>query len=118
MALYHAQTGFPVSTRFPKGIFPLRYSQHALREARADRYGNVEAKLPYYLNVDKAELVEAKIDSVINKMVYRVKLDAERDLCLVVVPDRAVWTVKTIWINESSDCHSTLNISKYERVSA
>ena len=106
--LYHYTIGFP-RVRLPVGLLPLRYSKHAQREMLSDRYAIINP--PATLDVGKAKIIELETfrgEAV--KFVARIPHSPKHDLVLVVKPDGFV---KTVWLNERNDRHSTLNKSKY-----
>ena len=110
MALYHHEVYIPTNIKLPTGAYSLTYSQHARQAARSDRYGHIP--LPAYIDTSKAMLIEVEIENgKILKILYRSQLNDKLDVCIVVIPGR--WFVKTLWINESSDKHFTLNRNKY-----
>ena len=55
--------------------------------------------------------VETENGKVI-KSVYRVTLNNEYDLCLVIRYSKII----TAWLNKTNDIHKTLNINKYEKI--
>jgi hypothetical protein len=113
MALFHYQIGFP-NVKVPAGRFKLRYSGHAIKAAREDRYGNFLNYIPQSLDVNQASLIEMEYTNKrIVKLVYRLSLTKGFDIVIVVVPTEYPWAVKTVFINERGDKHSTLNRSKY-----
>lgn len=113
--LCHKDVGFPRGVNWPVGRFPLRYSSHALVEARRDRLGDARPHLPAYLDTTSLEVVEAEFDSRrrVHTMVCRTKLDQGLDLVLVVLTARTVWFVKTVYLNRKSDSHATLRRERY-----
>lgn len=117
MKLYHADIKLPDGFVKPTGRVGLTWTRHALRAATDDRYGNIPIfKTATLDNLDIIE-VGTENDRVV-KIVFRGQMDAERDLVMVLIPDfsiyRGPWTVKTVWINEHNDKHSTLDHSKYQ----
>lgn len=108
--LYHCTLGFPAKLRFPSGKVDLRYSKHAIAASLDDRYGRFN--LPHSLDLSQVEIIEAEtVNGALNKVLVRMPLDEVRDLCVVIMPRDGL--VKTVWINERSDKHSTLDESKY-----
>lgn len=119
--LYHKDIGFPAGVTWPLGSFPLRYSIHARQEARRDRFGDIEHLLPRKADMKACQVIEVKVEKSsrrIESMVLRMPLDGRRDLVLVVVPEKAVWFVKTVYLNLRADQHKTLNIGRYDRPAA
>jgi hypothetical protein len=87
---------------------------HAIKAAREDRYGNFLNYIPQSLDVNQASLIEMEYtNNRIVKLVYRLSLTKGFDVVIVVVPTEYPWAVKTVFINERGDKHSTLNRSKY-----
>ena len=117
MKLYHVNVFLPADLKdsLPRGIFKLCYTDHAKRAAASDRYG--QTPLPDKINTFYAKVIEVETDTVgrVNKVVYRVPVSFTMDLCLAVIPQRNSFVVKTVWQNESSDAHKTLNVYRYER---
>ncbi len=115
MKLYHYKVFLPATLRLPLGTFPLRYTRHAEQAARTDRYG--AAPTPTRLNTRHAKVVEVETDdsNQVKKIVYRIPVSFELDLCLAVIPENGVFRVKTVWQNETRDQHATLNINRYQR---
>lgn len=112
--LYHFQVGIPKELVYKFGIFNLVYSQHAMEQAKQDRYGFV--RLPQTLDTNTAKVIEIETDmnDKVTKVVYRVPYSRENDLVLVVMPDRQF--VKTVWLNRKNDLHRTLDRAKYTQV--
>lgn len=111
MSLYHFQVGFPKAVVYIHGVLDLTYSRHALEARLNDRYGVV--LLPKQLDVETAKLIEIEVEgNVVVKAVYRIPLNAECDLVLVVGRDGFV---RTVWLNRNNDVHRTLDRSKYRR---
>jgi hypothetical protein len=113
--LYHYQLGFPIAVNLPKRL-KVRYSQHALRAMKDDRYGLVQ--LSEVLDLSAAKVIELELDAneAPIKIVIRLPLDAERDACLAIAVQGTLM-VKTVWVNLRSDAHKTLNLSRYSKVS-
>lgn len=110
--LYHKSIGFPDDITFFCGIFELIYTKHAIRASENDRYGNIN--LPTFLDTEKADLVEIEVnDGIMVKGVYRTYYDNKYDLIIVMTHDRKV---KTVWLNDRTDKHSTLDKSKYTKL--
>ena len=115
--LYHKEIGLPDTLSLPVGVYKLKYSRHAQLSAKTDRYGDFSDSLRFHQSIDtsKASIIEVEtFDNVKpNKIVYRLPLTGwpGYDIVIVVIPGE--WVVKTVWINETSDRHKTLNRSKY-----
>lgn len=109
MPLYHRDIGFPCTVILPRGVFRLRYTQHALRECNRDRYGAFEP--PDTLDVTAGTPIEIELcNGRVVKAVYRAQFDDEFDVVLVINPDGLV---RTAWLNRRDDHHRTLDRAKY-----
>lgn len=113
--LFHFELQFPKNAKLHFGTIDLVYTNHAKRACKTDRYGKIDP--PKQLNTDNAKVIEAEIVKSNNntlhtkKVVYRVPYKGSNDLCIVLVPDTNM--VKTVWINKTTDRHSTLNTQRY-----
>lgn len=119
MPLFHVQTGIPSNVELPYGRLVLRYTRHALREARKDRHKALAHGLPGEILAYKHQLVEVETDAETGKLtkaVYRVGVTRDLDAVLVVSPRNDRWVVRTVWGNEKGDTHKTLNTSRYTPV--
>ena len=47
------------------------------------------------------------------KVVVRAELDDVNDVVLVLIPGPREWRVKTVWLNNRTDSHKTLDRSRY-----
>ena len=109
--LFHYQVGFPKGLITKLGTIDLKYTGHALKASKDDRYGAMT--LPKRLNTNKAQAVEVEIiRGMVTKIVYRADYNQELDIVLVVNRDCLVYTV---WFNRKDDDHSTLDESKYSK---
>jgi len=110
--LYHAEIGFP-KVNLWSGCLSLSYSIHALQAANSDRYGHMA--LPSTLDIAAAQIIEIEVESSkVVKTLYRISYSDRLDICLAVL---ANGFVKTVWFNEKTDKHFTLDVSKYARPS-
>jgi hypothetical protein len=108
--LYHREIGFP-EISLPSGVFKLRYSEHARREARKE---TLELGLPPTLDTTCSVPVEIEvIKSKVIKVVYRLDYYGNKDLIIVASVVQYPWVVKTVWINYKNDNHSTLKRDRY-----
>ena len=113
MPLYHADIYIPSHLNLPRGPWALYYTEHAKRAAKSDRYGTITL-MPYLL-LSKCELIEVETDGEkVIKLLYRTQYDAKLDVCFAVIPENGFFRVKTLWLNQRSDKHRTLNRSKYD----
>lgn len=127
--LYHTEVGLPEDLLKPLlgRAYKLSYSRHAINEMLSDRYG-APKKMPTKVWLERAEVFETEItDGWVSKICIRVgkyvgvvdgdyqfiAARATLDLILVLVPDRGGLFVKTLWFNDSTDKHATLDRSKY-----
>jgi len=111
--LYHKQLGFPKSLDLPiNKLFELTYSSHAVSEATIDRYGRI--KLPSSIVVSKWNIIEVETQDNLttSKVLVRIPHCSKFDLIMAIL---ANGTVKTAWLNSSTDRHMTLDKSKYDR---
>lgn len=115
--LYHRSIGFPANLRLPNGMYCLIYTRHARNAAKQDRYGNLLASLPKFLDTASAKPIEVSTDSRGHaiKILYRVHLTNAIDLAIVVLPQRSGWIVKTVFGNDRNDHHSTLRSGVYTK---
>lgn len=95
----------------------LSYSRHAMLAAIDDRYSHRASwQAPRELFLRVEQIVEATLENgAAVKAVVRVNLDATRDLVLVLQqPDEHGRVfVRTLWINDREDRHSTLDRKNY-----
>ena len=119
--LFHKSLGLPASIQLPRGRKKMVLTNHAKEAARDDRYGNIAPLLALYSSFDPAtaDLVEIETSDRIHveKAVYRVPLapNSPYDVVLAAVPYGDKYVIKTLWINERSDRHRTLNTRKYSK---
>ena len=111
--LYHKEIGFP-NVKLPEGIYEIKkYSYHAIREAQSDRYGEAK-KLPTHVDMSKVDLFEIEVENnKVIKAAVRTHYDDKLDLIIVFMPQTHNNFVKTVWFNERTDQHRTLNRSAY-----
>lgn len=117
--LYHTEIRLP---EIPAGWFlghPLRlvYSRHAQEAFVQDRYLNSTMRPPLTINFTRNNVVEVEVLSgKVHKLVVRIPFSVRYDLVLAVVQDdysADTLRVKTVWLNDRTDIHSTLDRSKY-----
>lgn len=112
--VYHKDVGFPPGVLWPAGEFPLRYTHHAVSEARADGAW----PLPRRVDLNSAQVVEARVEHGTGRvliLVLRTHLDRKRDVVRVVRTDEVPWVVLTVYVNRKGDSHPTLDRSRYDR---
>lgn len=119
--LYHREIGFPAGSIAPlcNTAFDLRYTRHAMLEAMHDKLGVVYHP-PLCVYVDSQNVVELEqFRGVTTKVVVRIPYKERvptypaRDLILVLRPSDAGMIVITLWTNECTDIHGTLDKTKY-----
>ena len=113
MKKYHADIHMPEDAANLSFAALVKYTRHARRSAVEDRYGKIE--LPTVFDSRKARLIEAKYkDGRVWRTLYRQPYNEDLDLNLVIEPDTR--TVVTVWLNENTDTHATLNEEEYATV--
>lgn len=114
MRLYHYQLGLP-NANYHRSKFPLSYTAHARFELKKDffKYGLSRSLMPKAISPNISKIIEVGIkeNGELGKILYRVPVNQDYDICLVVKIPSGV--VKTAWINHKADTHSTLQIEKY-----
>lgn len=110
---YHRDlSGIPSSLDTPSPGLALRYSWHSLRKADA-RLG--ESRLPYQLP-EQFEVVEVQVwNGTVLKWLLRLPWTADRELILVLSPSGYV---RTLWTNDKTDQHATLDTIRYAKATA
>ena len=119
MALYHKEVYWPkrIEKKLPFGVIELVYTNHAIKEANSDRYGNIQ--LPNSVDMSSVSFFEAEEkdrNNRLDKVVFRVKMNQDADLIVVGIPQGKRLVVKTVWLNVNSDSHATLRKERYENV--
>ncbi len=113
MALYHYTTGLPKTFEAPTDRIELIYTKHALAAALDDKHGAF--RLPKSITQSRFKVIEVETrGEEVYKIVLRGSLDNERDLCVALVPAERV--VKTVWLSDKNDWHTTLDASRYTKV--
>ncbi len=104
---YHKAVGFPKGLTLAP-VFNLTAGIHAREQAHAR---NV-AKIPSHFLPRLADVIEIEMKAgKIVKILARQALDNLRDLCFVFLPEEKF--IKTLWTNEVTDKHFTLDKSKF-----
>lgn len=112
--LYHADIALPAGFVVPTHRITVSYGNHARKEAMQDRYGDI--RLPQTLSLSRFKVIEVGvIDGRVSKILFRGRLDGERDLCIVLVPrpDGYPYFCKTVWVNLNTDMHANLRRERY-----
>lgn len=115
MSLYHADIRLPDGFVAPTARVNLRWTSHADRARSNDRYG--EIRKFQSATLARLSVVEVGVEAGrVSKILFRGRYNDDLDVCMVLIPNgTAPWTVKTVWINESKDSHTTLDKTKYVR---
>lgn len=116
LKIYHKEVGFPlVVSQFFGRKYRLSFSSHAKAECRKDRYGLIIP--PREITVTKDNLIEVEITNnvLVGKILIRTKFNDTHDISIAFIPDYDTGFVKTLWLNETTDIHRTLDKSKYNR---
>jgi len=113
LELYHREIGLPDFAKQLDGTkHTLKLSKHAEQAQYQDRYGAFE--IPDVLYVRLPDVFEIGVEGKqIVKVAVRRKYDDRYDISIVFNKDSGV--VRTAWLNERTDRHSTLDASKYCR---
>lgn len=110
MDLYHTDIRLPANFVAPAQTVTVDYSDHARKAAHNDRYGFMD--LPYTLPLRSGKVIEVGMENGrVAKILFRFQYDNDLDMCIVLIPGR--WFAKTVWFNERTDSHKTLDRSKY-----
>lgn len=111
MHKYHADIGIPPWVKVPNAAVSLSWTHHARREADKDRLPLLAS-----LTTSGAKLFEVVTDDryQVVRLGYRLAIDDDRDICLVVAPEGKAWRVVTCWANHKHDSHRTLRREEYE----
>ncbi len=110
--LYHRELGLPRNACSPfLGEYAVTLSQHA-KESRADRYGRIRIESGDFITVEAADIIEVEyLNGQPVKAVVRLAYDDSLDVVIAITPARVV---KTLWLNQVSDAHKTLNKNLYK----
>jgi hypothetical protein len=110
MDLYHFEIGLPAGFIPPSQTVRVSYSRHAAKAATNDRYGQMD--LPDLLPLSQGKVIEVGMENgKVAKILFRFTYDDTLDMCIVLIPGQ--WFAKTVWFNERTDLHRTLDRSKY-----
>lgn len=116
MKMFHRELGFPLTFKYPDTVIDLEWSRHAREEASEDRYGAID--ILKKLDTTQFEPIEIEMrDSLKHtvKILLRSKYEVEgNNIVIAVMPEsEKTWFVKTVWYNQVSDEHETLDESVY-----
>lgn len=111
--LFHRELGIPANlmAKLAGATLALNFSRHAMLECVRDKRGVIQP--PKQVTLTPANIVEVESDTL--KTLVRLPYKVGLDLVLAILPERGIGeaTVKTCWLNETTDAHSTLDKSKY-----
>jgi len=121
--LYHREIGLPAGASDPWCLceFELVYSEHAKREASADRYGFIPMlDIVAFAHHEVVEVEYQNHEPV--KAVLRIPCESVKGVDMILVLNRPCHTghglpqalVRTVWFNRRDDHHSTLNRKLYK----
>lgn len=110
--MFHKDVFIPDFAKVPLHEGALRYSRHACNVTVSN--GQLEdIPLPPTFVASNATLVEVELNPTtgeVEKQVWRQPLDDKRDMCF---PMLRGGFVKTVWINDRTDQHATLQRQRY-----
>lgn len=115
--LYHKEVFWPRNRvfRWEGKKLNLKFSRHALEACLSDRYGTIVPPKQIVFKESDAFEMELTNNVLINKIVIRFKLNDKFDISMVLILDgEDTAFVKTLWYNERTDAHDTLDKSKYD----
>lgn len=114
--LYHKDIYLPEkAVELATGVYVLSLTNHAIGACRNDKYGDIIP--PTHLRVDKRNIIELEVNiyGQPTKVVCRLPYDSRNDICIVAAMEPRCLSVrcKTLWLNRKTDCHFTLDKSRY-----
>jgi hypothetical protein len=112
---YHKEVFMPKAVHqfCPVGDIRVEYSKHAINAAETDRYGQI--LLPFNLKLEKSQIIEVELENNrVTKVLYRLPYTSRFDLMVALIP--STFLVKTVWLNDRTDKHFTLDKSEYDRI--
>jgi hypothetical protein len=108
--IYHYQIGFPKDFQFPTAKRSLRYTYHA--RIKAMTIGAID--LPSVINPSSGKLIELNLTGRFPQYVYRLQYSNTKDLVMVLSAKTPLhWTVVTVWLNNTTDSHKSLDCTRY-----
>lgn len=118
MKVYHREVGFPESLVIPNLFVHLKYTNHAIkRKARRTPLTNVNI-YPTVARINKDTIYEihSPDDIKCKKVLIRINYDDRKDMILVLeILSKKYARVVTFWINEKTDQHPALDLTKYTK---
>lgn len=114
MRVYHCDVRMPDNFVPPTHRVNLIWTKHAINARWDDRYGHIPQfeSIPLH-NFKVIEVTLDNNDDIV-KYVVRGHFSKDIDIVFVLIPtDTDTWVCKTVWANERSDTHKTLDKSRY-----
>lgn len=112
--MFHKDVFIPDFAQLPMFEGKLTYGHHARNVTlHNDKMDSIP--LPPVFVAENATLIESEVNPTtgkVEKQVWRQPLDEHRDLCFAMI---AGGFIKTCWVNDRTDTHSTLQRGKYIR---
>jgi hypothetical protein len=107
---FHKDVFLP-KIKLPMTPGTLTYTKHAREAAADDKYGNLTALLPKQIVLGECELVEVRLEGKkVTQVLVRFEVAPGLDLVMAVGTGYVVYTV---WGQQQSDQHKTLNRKLY-----
>lgn len=119
--LYHKEIFLPATATALHGkVVELSYTHHAKLALVNDRYFNQtdsSFRPPFIFEINKDNLIEIETNTAgrIVKYVVRLPYDSKFDIALALIPDLSRAVVKTVWLNDRTDTHNSLNKELYAK---
>lgn len=117
--LYHTDIFTPpqfkrIENVIVDNIYPL--SPYVVNAANSDRFGQIIVPSSFEFSYCDIIEIETYKDSTDIKFLIRLEYDKINDLCIVILCDRlGNVRIKTVWLNEKTDKHKTLDKTKYSK---
>ena len=116
--LFHRDIFWPTGklTRWHNKRLPLTFTRHALKACLSDRYEQMVVP-PKEILFDESKAFELKLNAnkLVEQIAVRVPYNATHDISIVLILDGDEARVKTVWLNDKTDKHGTLNAAIYEK---
>jgi len=117
--LYHADIFIPakyhkIENIEVKNFYPL--SPHVVKSANAEKNGQILIPDSFTFSFSEIVEIEEYNESKDIKFLIRLPYNKINDLCIVVLfSANGSAKIKTVWLNNCTDSHKTLNRSKYAK---
>lgn len=109
---FHKDLGFPAKFTIPTHVATLVHSNHS-RDQSARRGIAISNAIDF----SRGTVIEVGYSKgKLNHMLVRMPYDNRNDISFALIPLKGKWLVKTMWLNEKDDTHSTLDLSQYATV--